>query len=108
MVDSTKAFTQIYEKSQWGSNNNDTYNGSSGSGSSIAFNIESYIPKIRLFIINNNIKKVVDLGSGDWQSSQLIYKDLDVEYYGYDCYEKVCITNKKLYPQYNLDYLLII
>ena len=38
----------------------------------------------KYFLTNTDV--IVDLGCGDWQSSFLIYKNLDVIYYGYDVY----------------------
>ncbi len=107
MFDNIKIFTEIYEKQMWGKNKSKdkSYNGSSGPGSSIDYNKNKYIPFLKQFIIKNNIKKVVDLGSGDWQSSHLIYNNLDIKYYGYDAYEKVCIANSKKYPEYNFIHL---
>lgn len=100
-------FTDIYEKSTWGSNKNGHYNGSSGSGSAIEFNKE-YIVFLRKFIDDNNIKKVVDLGCGDWQSSHLIYENKNIDYYGYDAYEKVVNYNSEKFPQYNFSQLDIL
>ena len=53
-------FTNIYESSIWGSNNNIEYNGSSGGGSYIEYNKYTYIPFLQKFIVDNNIKNVVD------------------------------------------------
>lgn len=86
-------FTNIYERSVWGSNNNRFYNGSSGCGSDVSFNLNTYIPFVKKFINDNNIKKVVDLGCGDFRCGQLLYKDLDVLYTGYDTYKKVIDYN---------------
>tara|TARA_Y100000389_G_scaffold103283_1_gene100187 strand:+ start:9028 stop:9609 length:582 start_codon:yes stop_codon:yes gene_type:complete len=71
--------------------------GSSGQGSSVEATDEYYNPFIRRFIEENNIKTVVDLGCGDWQSSYHIYNNTDVEYYGYDAYENIVITMNKRY-----------
>lgn len=43
-------FTQIYETDHWGSNNNPEYKGSSGPGSSVELNKNTYIPFLRKFI----------------------------------------------------------
>ena len=80
------------------------YSGSSGSGSSAEITKE-YVTFLRKFIINNKIKTVSDLGSGDWQSSQLLYNDLDVQYNGYDVYKKVIEHTQKKYPSYNFYHL---
>lgn len=73
-----EVFTKIYETCEWGDNNNTDYKGSSGGGSSISFN-EEYIKFLKQFIDTNNIKKVIDLGCGDWQSSHLIYLNTNIE-----------------------------
>jgi len=92
-------FTNIYENSLWGSNNNDNYNGSSGSGSSINYN-RLYISFLKKFITDKNIKSVVDLGCGDFQCGSLIYDDLNISYTGYDIYNKVINYNQKKYSNY--------
>ena len=42
-------FTSIYENYMWGTNNNTEYNGSSGSGSDIHYNLDLYIPFLKQF-----------------------------------------------------------
>jgi hypothetical protein len=86
-------FTTIYENNIWGTNNNNNYSGSSGEGSEIQYNINNYIPFLKKFIIDNNIKSVVDLGCGDFRCGPLIYDDLDIKYTGYDAYKKVVEYN---------------
>jgi hypothetical protein len=86
-------FTYIYENNIWGDNKIEEYNGSSGSGSSIEYNNDTYIPFLKKFIINNNIKTVIDLGCGDFLCGKLIYDDLDVLYTGYDTYKKIVDYN---------------
>jgi hypothetical protein len=49
-----ETFTNIYEKNVWGSNNKSEYN---GGGSSVSFNKDIYIPFLKKFINDNNIKK---------------------------------------------------
>jgi hypothetical protein len=88
-------FTYVYENNIWGSNKNDEYDCSSGSGSSIEYNKETYIPFLKNFIIENNIKTVIDLGCGDFLCGKLIYDDLDVSYTGYDIYKKIVDYNIK-------------
>jgi hypothetical protein len=102
-----KTFTYIYEEQVWGNNNNNEYNGSSGSGSSINYNKDSYIPFLQNFIKNNNIKSIVDLGCGDFICGSLIYGDLDVSYTGYDIYKKIIDYNSKTKSssKYNFEHL---
>lgn len=93
-----RIFTDIYENSVWGSNNNREYKGSSGGGSDVDYNKDTYVPLLRKFIIDNDIKKVVDLGCGDFKCGPLIYNDLDISYTGYDAYKKVVEYNSKIHP----------
>jgi len=95
-----KIFTKVYETSEWGERKIEgEFEGSSGGGSSVEFNKE-YIKFIKNFIDEHGIKKIVDLGCGDWQSSYLIYENKNISYWGYDAYEKVISHNNKKYPQY--------
>ena len=99
-------FTDVYEKKQWGDNNNSEYNGSSGGGSDINYNI-SYISFLKQFITEQGIKTVVDLGSGDFRCGELIYNDIDISYTGYDTYKKVIDYNSSRYlmPKYSFIHL---
>ena len=82
-------FTNIYENKIWGNNQNNFYMGSSGGGSEVNYNKDTYVPFLKNFIIENNIKSVADLGCGDFLCGNIIYDDLDVLYTGYDTYKKV-------------------
>ncbi len=92
-------FTHIYESKHWGDNGNVEYNGSSGSGSDVEYNKQTYIPLLKDFIKKMDVMSVCDLGCGDFRCGKLIYDDLNVKYDGYDAYEKVIIYNNK----YNAD-----
>jgi hypothetical protein len=100
-------FTNIYEKKLWGNNKNNEYSGSSGGGSSINYNKNTYIPFLKNFITTKDIKTVVDLGCGDFLCGPSIYDDLDIIYTGYDVYNKIINYNKKIYtlPKYNFIHL---
>ena len=100
-------FTNIYENNIWGNNNNDEYNGCSGGGSAIDYNKDNYIPFLKKFIADNNIKKIVDLGCGDFLCGKIIYDDLDILYSGYDTYKKIIDYNSKkcTQPKYSFIYL---
>lgn len=82
-------------------NKNPNYKGSSGGGSRVKNNKE-YINLLKKFIEDNNIKKVIDLGCGEY-----IYNDLDIEYYGYDTYSKLIKYHSKIFslPKYNFIHL---
>jgi len=100
-------FTNVYEKNCWGYNNSTEYKGSSGPGSDIEYNKNSYIPLLKKFITDNNIKNIVDLGCGDFICGKLIYDDLDILYTGYDTYKKVIDYNSTKYslPKYSFIHL---
>jgi len=98
-----EVFTDIYENNLWGNDYNDYYKGSSGGGSEINYNKDTYIPLLRNFIIENNIQTVVDLGCGDFKCGKMIYDDLDIYYTGYDSYKKMIDFHLTQYslPKYN-------
>lgn len=100
-------FTNIYENKLWGDNNNMGYKGSSGNGSEIIYNKDSYVPFLKQFISYNNIKNIVDLGCGDFLCGKLIYDDLNITYTGYDTYKKIIDYNSKQYslPKYSFTHL---
>ena len=100
-------FTNVYEGKHWGNNNALEYSGSSGGGSDIDYNKDSYVPFLKQFITDNNIKNVVDLGCGDFRCGKLIYDDLDIIYTGYDAYQKVIDYNSTQYllPKYTFIHL---
>jgi hypothetical protein len=100
-------FTNIYENNCWGNNNITEYNGSSGQGSALQYNKDTYIPFLKKFINDNKIKNIVDLGCGDFLCGKLIYDDLNISYTGYDTYKKVIDYNSKQYslPKYSFVHL---
>ena len=64
-------------------------------------NTGPYNEFVSKFIEDKNIKSVVDLGCGDWQSSWIIYDHLHhVDYVGIDCVESVINTNKMRHPRH--------
>lgn len=79
---STNIFNNIYEKKIWDSN------GLSGPGSTIEFN-KDYITFLKKFISERKYTSIIDLGCGDFRTGKSIYDELNVKYFGYDCYEKI-------------------
>jgi hypothetical protein len=102
-----KVFTSVYERSLWGNNYIDEYSGSSGLGSEIEYNAYHYVPFLKKFITDNDIKSIVDLGCGDFKCGKMIYDDLDVLYTGYDAYKKIIDYNSSQYslPKYSFTHL---
>jgi len=97
-----QVFTNIYEHRTWGNNDMLEYNGSSGGGSDISYNKDTYIPFLKKFIVDNNIKTIVDLGCGDFKCGKLLYDDLDISYTGYDAYKKIIDYHLKNYSLQNI------
>jgi hypothetical protein len=81
----TYIFEEIYENNIWGNNG--------GEGSQINYNKDTYVPFLKKFIIDNNIKTIVDLGCGYFTCGKLLYDDLDILYTGYDIYNKAVENN---------------
>lgn len=102
-----QVFTNVYESKLWGDNNIAEYSGSSGSGSSINYNKDTYVPFLKKIITDNNIKNIVDLGCGDFFCGKMIYDDLDISYTGYDTYKKVIDYNSEKHslPKYSFIHL---
>ena len=105
--DMEKVFTRKYQQNKWGKDISNKYKGNSGPGSTILFNIE-YIEFLKNFIINNNIKNIVDLGCGDFRIGEKIYNDINVNYTGYDIYKDLINSHMEQYSnnnKYNFIYL---
>jgi hypothetical protein len=107
-IDNIEIFTYIYKNKLWGDASNAMLVGSSGPGSSVEATNDTYTPFVRNFIESNQIKSVVDLGCGDWQSSYNIYKDMDIQYHGYDAYENVILNNQTMFPQFSFTFMDVV
>lgn len=97
-------FSHIYNKNVWQDGVNTEEISMSGEGSTIDYNLTTYIPFLKNLIINNELKSVVDLGCGDFLCGPFIYTDLNIKYDGYDVYDKVIEINNNTYknnPKYD-------
>ena len=93
--DMINSFKNVYENKVWGNDVVDGYDGSSGGGSTLEYNINTYVPFIKKFINDNGIQSVCDLGCGSFICGKAIYDDMDnIRYTGYDTYEGVIYKNK--------------
>ena len=99
-----KIFTYIYESKHWGDNGVAGYNGSSGSGSDVNYNIKTYVPMLRDLLEKLDIRSVNDLGCGDFRCGKYIYDDFDISYFGYDAYKKVIDYNNNVYKNQIYDF----
>ncbi len=100
-------FTYIYENRVWSyKDEKDVI--TSGHGSSLEYN-RDYISFIHKFIsekkismptdVERNIKTVVDLGCGECSILHQLYDNLDIEYFGYDCYKTIVDRAVKTYTE---------
>ena len=108
-INMTEIFTDIYINSKWGTNNNNNYNGSSGVGSSVEYNVD-YVPFLKSFIKSNDYNMIVDIGCGDFVIGDSIYNDLSVIYFGYDVYETLVNYNSNYYldqGKYNYNFKIL-
>jgi len=74
-------FEDIYKQGRWGKSEEGGFN--SGSGS-LHQPVEPYTKLIREYILQHGIRKVVDLGCGDFRAGKGIIQDLDIDYTGVD------------------------
>ncbi len=93
--DMEKIFRNIYLRRGW-------FNGS-GSGS-LPENTEIYRKFLQDFIRKNNVKTILDLGCGDWQSTRLMNWD-GLGYTGVDVVSQVVEDVKKRYAKENIDFI---
>tara|TARA_Y100000588_G_scaffold263273_1_gene277948 strand:- start:5234 stop:5839 length:606 start_codon:yes stop_codon:yes gene_type:complete len=89
-----QVFESIYSENLWGCG--------SGEGS-LPIHTGAYVETIQSFIRGYGIKKVVDLGCGDWQFSHLIDWD-GVKYDGFDIVDVVIDKNRKTYAAENINF----
>jgi len=107
-----KIFTEIYEKKMLGDDRSTYYPGSCGPGATYDYNRDEFIPFLRQFIIDNQIKSVADLGCGNLGYDKKLYSEVAVSsYYGYDVYNKVQehnhrFSNHKKYHFFCMDFLV--
>lgn len=87
-----QAFHTIYKEQRWGDG--------SGPGSSPANTIE-YRGFVERFMHANSIRRVTDLGCGDWQFSHLIDWS-QVEYLGLDLVPEIIANNRSRFAAPNL------
>ena len=93
-----QVFSKIYENKAWGDG--------SGPGSS-EFNTKSYRTVLQYFFNLKDIKKIVDLGCGDWQIMRLINIPPDKEYVGLDVVSGLIESHMQTHAHENVNFSLI-
>ena len=74
-----ETFSEIYKNNVWGGKTGEFYSGEGSRGKYA----EVYSKAVKNFIAENNIKRVVDLGCGDFQVASMFVSD-DIHYTGCD------------------------
>lgn len=87
-------FENIYNNKTWGGNHKRRF---FSGGGSMKENSHTYVKLVSEFIKTNNIKKVIDIGCGDWLVGELIDWG-DSTPIATDIASNVIEENKKIYP----------
>lgn len=96
-----EVFTQIYHEAIWAQN--PAGEGSSGNGSKFE-NAKTYVTFLQNFLIENNIKTVVDAGCGDWELSKHINWQ-GINYIGYDIVDFIIEKDIQKYASPNIRFI---
>ncbi len=94
----TYIFSQIYQNNLWG--------GGSGSGSNPK-NARPYLKILQSFFYDKNIKKIVDLGCGDWRLMETIYIPDDKQYKGFDVVSMIIEKANLKFKKSNVEFYQI-
>tara|TARA_Y100000385_G_scaffold40141_1_gene37319 strand:+ start:2733 stop:3434 length:702 start_codon:yes stop_codon:yes gene_type:complete len=86
-----KIFTKIYNDSAW---SRKSLNFNSGPGSHNINLVIPYVKFVNSFLLNNNLKSIIDLGCGDFNVGKDIYNNVN-KYYAFDIVPDLINTNKK-------------
>jgi hypothetical protein len=102
-IDNTKIFSDIYAERKWGGIGS-LY---SGDGSHKDNIIIPYINLLNDFIKNNEIKKICDIGCGDFYIMNQVLKNKDIIYYGLDVVDFLIKYNKETFKNDHWNFLKI-
>ncbi len=99
-------FSTIYKKNKWGGEKGEFF---SGAGSYNP-NIDGYVNIIVAFIIEKKIKKIVEIGCGDFFVTNKILshlkdQDYSFTYTGYDVVESLIERNNKVFSSANIQFI---
>lgn len=92
-----EVFSKIYHTEHWGKGKG------SGDGS-IPENAQIYIKFLQNYFHDPKLKKIVDLGCGDWQIMSNISIPDDKEYRGYDVAKHIITKNEKKFSKRNVKF----
>jgi SAM-dependent methyltransferase len=101
IVSNSVVFTDIYERGEWGIDEN--RKGNSGTGSD-PYNARPYISFLKNYLEDHAIQSVVDLGCGDWRIGQQINWG-NIKYIGVDVVESVISENVKRFSSTTVSFV---
>jgi SAM-dependent methyltransferase len=87
-----QTFSEIYKRRLWGVEPNEAFDSGEGSGSEFA---TRYSQMIREFAEEHNVKKIVDLGCGDFRVGRLLADKHAVKYVGVDVVPELIDYNRQ-------------
>jgi len=97
-------FNKIYDNALWGRSLDENRPYYSGGGSEVKYSQE-WIDCVDIFIKDNNINTITDIGCGDFfVSLEILKRNLNVDYLGVDVSENLIYHNKRTFPKYNFEY----
>ena len=97
-------FKKIYNLGVWV--HEDNQSSISGKGSEL-FTTKDIIEKLPDLLEKLSVKKLVDIGCGDWNWFSKIYLDKNINYTGIDIVEDLIIYNKKKYSSNKVNFLCL-
>jgi len=103
-------FSKIYKNGMWGMKNSEFMNSRknkkfySGGGSNISNDKNNmYINLVQSYVDKEDVKKVIEVGCGDWEMSSYIDWS-SVEYNGYDVVPELIEYNSKNFSKDNINF----
>lgn len=94
-----ETFEKIYDENFWGGAKGEFY---SGEGSTEKYS-DPYTETIKKFIAENGIKKIIDLGCGDFRAAAKIVSP-EISYVGVDVVQSLIEDNRRKYASENVEF----
>lgn len=96
-----EVFTEVYQKALWGTNAEGK--GWSGGGSSAELS-KPYREYLEAFFQEHDIQSIVDVGSGDWESTKM-FDFSQIDYIGFDVVKEVIDRNQEQFGAGNIKFV---
>lgn len=102
--DVATTFKNIYSDKRWGGKENEKYNSGAGSEDDISINFIEFASK---YLIENNIKSIVDLGCGDFRVGSKIITNQIEKYIGVDVVDDLIQHHQKNYSNNKVSFVCL-